>query len=480
MISNFCQGILETLQQFQEQELLIWPSRDGSGTSVTYTGKEIHNKVAATRDALESKGVQKGQEVLLAIPVGLDLICTILAVMAMGAIPVLPPAKTSKRSLLHLLFSRNIKAIVTTKAIPLPIKWGIQLFGIKLVTVDKVPNNTVKWVTPAVVSPDQAALISHSSGSTGRPKAIIRSHRVLQAQHLVLKEIFPPWRGQRDFPLFPNILLHNLSIGTTSILPDLPWADITQLNLSRVAEQIRCNRIDSMTGNIFYFEKLYSYLNQEQLTLPTVKALGIGGSPITERLVHDLKGVFPQAAVYIIYGSSEAEPIAVRQISSERKEPQLGYAVGDIHPSLEYKIESFGEVVLKDGNCYTVGEIKVKGAHVAVQTKDTWLSTGDFGYLDKENLLYLTGRKGNEKLHSGVQHYQLEHVLLHQSGVEKAAAKSMETGFDLYVEGSASEEAIVQALLPYFPASIIHNIFFRQSLPVDARHHSKILYSNLV
>ena len=75
--------------------------------------------------------------------------------------------------------------------------------------------------------PNQPALIAHTSGSTGQPKQIVRTHAVLSAQHAVLKAVFPPWPGQQDFPLFPNVLLHNLASGAASILPKVPWGNFT-------------------------------------------------------------------------------------------------------------------------------------------------------------------------------------------------------------------------------------------------------------
>src|SRR5699024_472466 len=100
-----------------------------------------------------------------------------------------------------------------------------------------------------------------------------------------------------------------------------------------LVEQIKTQQTDTITGNLYYFRKLYQYLQQQNMVLPQVKAIGIGGSPITEKLAHDLKAFFPQATVYIIYGSSEAEPIAVREVGVEREEPNKGYAVGAVHAS---------------------------------------------------------------------------------------------------------------------------------------------------
>ncbi|RDV14583.1 hypothetical protein DXT99_14390 [Pontibacter diazotrophicus] len=481
MMHNFFQNIYESLHTYQDRELIIWPKGGGNGhTSLSYTGKDIKSQISAIRQALEVLPVQNGQKVLLAVPVGFNLICALLAVMATGAIPVLPPARNSKIALFRLLYSSNIKTVLLATKPSLLFRLLAKTLQIKLLYVSQLIADTAAvWLPPASVSPEQPALVSHSSGSTGKPKPIYRSHCVLQAQHKVLTEIFPPWPTQRDFPLFPNILLHNLSLGITSVLPDLSWADLTQLEPERIVAQIKEQQVDTITGNLFYFRKLYNYLQQQHITLPQVQAIGIGGSPVTEVLVHDLKSFFPQATFYIIYGSSEAEPIAVRKAGPEKEVPHKGYAVGKIHPSLEYKIEAMGDIVLPGGAAYRVGELKVRGAHVAVADRESWLSTGDFGYVDEENRLYLTGRKGNEQLHSSVQHYQLEHVLLHQQGIARAAALATAEGFNIYIEGSAQEADIRQALQQHFPAHIIRQILFREELPVDARHHSKILYANL-
>ncbi|WP_347159392.1 AMP-binding protein [Pontibacter chitinilyticus] len=480
MTYNFYQNIYDTLNRQPDTELLVWPGTEKGKAATSYTGNDIARQLSAYRQALTEQDVRPGQKVLLAIPVSFTLICALLAVMAAGAIPVLPPAKASKVELLRLLYSSGISAILSADAFAFPMRLLARILRLRLLPLAQViPNIPAEWLPPVAVPAGQAALISHSSGSTGKPKAILRSHRVLQAQHEVLKAIFPHWPGQRDFPLFPNILLHNLSIGTTSILPDLPWADLTQLDPERLVTQINQEQVATLTGNLYYFRRLLTYLQQQRLYLLQVQAVGIGGSPIPEKLVQEAQAFFPNATFYLIYGSSEAEPIAVRKAGPEKEAPAKGYAVGPVHSSLHCQIAVLGKIILADGTTYPVGEIQVKGSHVAATQPDGWLRTGDFGYLDARQHLYLTGRQGNEQLHEGVQHYQLEHVLQHLPGVTRAAAKSAATGFDIYIEGKIEEAEVREALQQHFPAQVICRILFREQLPVDARHHSKIRYTDL-
>ncbi len=94
------------------------------------------------------------------------------------------------------------------------------------------------------------------------------------------------------------------------------------------------------------------------------------------------------------YGLTETSPV----IAAENdKYTRIG-SVGKVFPSLEVKIDNPNE--------QGIGEIVVKGPSVMLEyyeneeatkqsLKDGWFYTGDLGYFDKDNFLYITGRKKN-------------------------------------------------------------------------------------
>ena len=477
MDANYFDAIRATLLRQSDEVLLVWPvAGESSGAAASYTGRMLLDRIEAHRASLLTKGVCAGAQVLLALPVGLELICALLAVMALGAIPVLPPAAASAGTLVKLV--RQLKIRVVVAASP---SWTgrlvARLLGVRISA--ETPLNTrveAAWRT-CLVPMTQAALVSHSSGSTGAAKAIRRSHQVLWAQHEAIKRVFPPQPGQRDFPLFPNILLHNLAAGVVSVLPAVPWANMPQLQPARIVEQLVRERVQTLTGNVFYFRALLACLRRQSVTLPEVRAVGIGGSPIPEPLTQALHEVFPNATIHVIYGSSEAEPIAVRSTTPGTSNPLAGYCVGPILAGLEWRIEVVGQLKRGITTGHEVGELWVRGPHVAT-APGQWLRTGDYVYV-ADNQLFLTGRQGNERLHQGVQHYQIEHLLYHLPGVERVAARSDAAGFTLFVQGAASQQAIRELVAKNFPAVRCLAVHRRAALPVDARHHSKILYDQL-
>ena len=500
--ANYYARIHAALLSHPTAETLTWPSVTPTDSSARYSAADVLAQVSRARRYLRAQGVMPGQRVLVAVPVGPALVAALLALLALGAVAVLPPAGASWLTRLRLPGQAGATAAVVSSRPRLSRRWLARRLGLRLLIVpgDVRPAQAAQgaasiplppaW-TPVFVPPDQPALVSHSSGSTtGRPKPIVRTHAVLGAQHTALRAAFPPWAGQRDLPLFPNILLHNLALpeGVSSVLPAVPWRYLPGFDPARVAAQLVTERIETLTGNVTYYRRLLPALrNLPAGALAGVRAAGIGGSPVPEPLVQELRTVFASADVFIIYGSSEAEPIAVRCLdTAPAADPRCGYCVGQPAAGIALDFTSTDlTLTLPDGRAQPVGEVRVRGAHVAQPAGaelDAWLATGDFGYLGVNGELWLTARRGNAGVMGGCQHYPLEHVAQHVPGVGRVAARPTPAGFAVWVEGAdpALVPAVRRALEAAFPALRQRlTVQLRARLPVDARHHAKIRYDRL-
>src|SRR5688572_16039113 len=102
MNPNFYANLYFNLSQNPAREVVVWPSGKGVNSQVT-TAQDLLNRVTSIGKHLQKNGIRKGEKVMLLVPVGFELISSLLAIMAIGAVPVLPPAKASKTSLFLLL-----------------------------------------------------------------------------------------------------------------------------------------------------------------------------------------------------------------------------------------------------------------------------------------------------------------------------------------------------------------------------------------
>jgi acyl-CoA synthetase (AMP-forming)/AMP-acid ligase II len=500
MHPNFAERIFSELQRHPARPALRWPAARPGASATTLGGAQLLARVAAWQHTLEARGpLPLGAPVLLAHPGSPELVAALLAVLGLGAVPVLPPAGATPRTLLALVRAERIKVAIVTNSTQRRLGWLGWLLGCRLVASSRTsPEGTEAGLARPMlraVPAAQPALVSHSSGSVaGRPTAIRRSHTVLQAQHAALRTQFPPWPGQRDFPLFPNVILHNLAVGALSVVPDLPGGRLACLDPARLVAQLAAEGTHTLTGNVFYFAQLTAYLSTNPATFPLVRALGIGGSPVPEALLAALAPYFPQATRYVIYGASEAEPIAVRAVApGPGPDPRRGYCVGRPVAGLAIRLQApapvwqpsdivntFLDNTLRQ-DIFQAGEIMVRGAHVALPTQaapDGWLATGDFGYFDALGQLWLVGRRGAATLVRGVGHYQVEHVLRHLPGVVQAAAlpRPDGTAFEVFIVGPASAETVRVAVEAAFGPGLVAAVRHRARLAVDGRHLSKIRY----
>ena len=515
MHPNFAERLFTELRRQPAREVLRWPAARPGAAPISMSGAALLARVQAWQQALEARGpVPVGTPVLLAHPASPELVAALLAVLGLGAVPVLPPAGASACVIYRLLKAEGIRLAVVAPDTRRKLGWLGRLLGCRCVAAptplayELAPGLTDATATPVLrpVALEQPALISHSSGSTsGRPAAVRRSHRVLQAQHEALRQQFPPWAGQRDFPLFPNVTLHNLAVGALSIVPDLMGGCLAQLDPARIVAQLAAERVETLTGNVFYFTRLVAHLRLHPATFPAVRALGIGGSPVPESLLSVVQRHFPRATCHVIYGASEAEPIAVRAVAGPALDPRLGYCVGQPHAGLEIRLHqpqpvwqpAAQELVAAEGrhqsalghqvlatpddefSTYQSGEILVRGPHVATPNgPKTWLATGDFGYFDGAGQLWLTGRRGAARLVRGVGHYQLEHHLRHLPGVAQVAAlpSTNSSAFDVFFVGMTTAEGLRAATEAAFGPGLLGQVQQRDQLPVDGRHFSKLRY----
>ena len=134
------------------------------------------------------------------------------------------------------------------------------------------------------------------------------------------------------------------------------------------------------------------------------------------------------------YGLTEASP-RLTTLQHEDIFLKKG-SVGKAIPGVNIKIVNEKNVEVDPGE---LGEIVVQGKNVMKGyyrqdniTKqiiiDNWLHTGDYGYLDKDEYLFIVGRKKNIIISGGINIYpeEIEDILLNHENVKEVCITSEE------------------------------------------------------
>ena len=119
-----------------------------------------------------------------------------------------------------------------------------------------------------------------------------------------------------------------------------------------------------------------------------------GGAPLRPELIDEFKtfGI----NIYEGYGITECAPL----ISANPMNWQKPHSVGLVVNHMEVRIDKAdpedetGEICAK-GPAVMLGYFKNPEATADVFTEDGWFRTGDVGYIDKDNFIFITGRKKN-------------------------------------------------------------------------------------
>lgn len=302
------------------------------------------------------------------------------------------------------------------------------------------------------------AAILFTSGTTGVPKGVMLTHRNFVADCFFAQYNLNIYHTDVFYALLPihhsytmlAVFIETISVGaevvfgkkmaTKQILKDLKEAKITMFLgvpllfnkvLQGIMKGIRAKgiipygairflmRVSGFIKKVFKVnpgKKMFGSL-LDKASLGSIRICISGGGPLAPsifRQYNELGIDFVQG-----YGLTETSPIIALNPTDHYKET----SVGRVLPDMEMKIldpdeRGVGEVIVK-GPMVMLGYYKMDEETKKVFTDDGWFKTGDVGYMDAENYLYLTGRAKN---------------LIVTEGGKNVYPEEIEDSFQLYSE----------------------------------------------
>jgi len=285
-------------------------------------------------------------------------------------------------------------------------------------------------VTPTV-SEDDCAMVLFTSGTTGRGKGVMLSNRNLIDNTFCTTE-----PGRPEDEIYLSVLpIHHVFCINGDVFLVMRYGSLLCLNrdLSKLAAHIKLFQPSAMRAVPLISKALYN-------------RIAILAKQDPERPIEDIRWeVLGKRLHKIISGGGYLAPELAENFRKIGISIAQGYGMSECSPKISSpdwdrpdKIASVGKIVDRCEVRIVDGEIQARSPSVMMGyykdpeetakslTPDGWLCTGDLGYVDDENFLYLTGRKKN---------------LIILSNGENVAPEQLENMFD--------NDRIVEEILVY-------------------------------
>lgn len=282
----------------------IWLPGASAGSLTTFA--ELYTLANAMQHALVAAGVQSGDLILVQDRLSVRLYAAVFAILAIGATVVLIEPWMPARDIESATRAVSPKFFVSG--------WLGKLWGLRYRAIRSIPHklNIRSLLQPASgwklvvedTDADSPAIITFTSGTTGTPKGVVRTQGALLQQHQVLNRSLKTTElAGPDLCIFANFVLSNLASGRPSLLLPNPW----QPRLLRQIDQLPPSlQPDSLTCGPAFL----SHLTQHA-ALSGLKSVHVGGALTDCRIFERAFERWPHAHWKHLYGSTEAEPVAV-------------------------------------------------------------------------------------------------------------------------------------------------------------------------
>jgi acyl-CoA synthetase (AMP-forming)/AMP-acid ligase II len=465
--------------------------------------QSLLEQVQVTAGRFLEKGIKPGDKVLVFMLMSHDLYRLVLALFYIGASPVFLDEWTSIARLKECCGILPCSAVIA----PGRLLWLAHFIG----PLQRIPiklsasfrKSARKETVPHPTLKNSTALVTFTTGSTGFPKAADRTHGYLLAQLKALTPLIPD-DASRLLCSLPIVVLINLALGRTTILPPRKYRIKKEETAVFLDYVIQKEGVDTLIVSPAITRQLLPFPQ------PSVRHIITGGGPVFPDLAAQIASQFPGAAMTIVFGSTEAEPIShirSEQLIALADAPSEAYGLPVGMPDKHARIailpfmhHSRSNLSIREWqellcNSNTAGEIVVSGAHVLehylnnpaaealhkIRVEGTvWHRTDDAGMLGKDGMLYFLGRcqevisHGNHLLFPVMVSYRFTMMTGRNAALLKISGQLL-----LAVEATCplEKEGLHRAL---FACGIGEaKVVYLRKLPRDPRHQTKIDYEQL-
>lgn len=465
---NIAEVLAQHARQFPRRIALI--EKAGS-THIELSYAELEHQARQTASLLLQRGLQRGERVLILLPMSLQLYITLLACFRLGLVACFVEPGIRRQHLEQCCEIAQPKAIIATyrghwlrllspaiRAIPRKFHLRGWLPGSR-----SLHKRQKLHPSPELARvKEETALLTFSSGTTGQPKATARSHAFLLAQHHALAESLHHHADETDFTTLPIFVLANLASGMSTLLPDADLSKPDTVNVAHLCQQILKYQPQRLTMSPGFLQRIVDHCIEQQVHLSFPLHIFIGGGPVFPSLLQRVHAIATKVEITSVYGANEAEPIAhitfegMDQDDLDAMTHGKGLLVGMPEKGLQLQIANSSDDPTQPGEIQLRGQHVLSGYITELEHVPTllqgdaspWFRTGDCGYLDAQGRIWLLGRCQSRVRDRRGEFYpfSVECAAMSYPHVERAACIGEQDQRLLFIQGKEINKADILAL----------------------------------
>ncbi|MEP7112889.1 MAG: long-chain-fatty-acid--CoA ligase [Ilumatobacteraceae bacterium] len=282
------------------------------------------------------------------------------------------------------------------------------------------------------VSPDDIAALFYTGGTTGVPKGVMLTHGNLVAN--AFNKILACSLSADDVFLAAPAMFHVAGIAPLTGLAWLGGRTVTapMFDPALCLDLIARHRVTIFLPVPTMLAALVAEQRERPRDVSSLRMLGHAGSPIATELIRQAHEVFSDTELAQFYGATETSSVVTRlrheeatldtDLAGSCGQPAVGVAVRIARPDgTECEVGEVGEVLARS-NAVTIGYWQNPAATADV-LRAGWYHTGDLGYVNDRNYLFVVDR-AKDMIVSGAENVysvEVEDALYRHQAVAEAA-----------------------------------------------------------
>ena len=419
------EDVFESLRRWGRHPALV--EIGGSCSPVRTSAGQLIEEIQATAVLLRNSGIGDRCPVALVLENSKTYVCTLLALLHIGAIPI--PLKLSYRSLeLEEIFRNADPRAIVTESYHMPVlgdyardRLVVTRSGDRL---EVTQHARIRIEADAYM--EDLASINYTYRGYGYPIGAMISHGQYRHGARVFQEGLHGEPGESMLVVLP--LSHIFALIGCLFVPllyEMTPVLAKTLNPRCLLDAIREHGINHVTAVPEIYRLLVRF-QENGRSLPTLKVFTSGGSLLTDEAYGTIREAFDVDLLHG-YGLTEFAP-ASRNV----RDRSLPGTVGPVCRGVECRLEGddgHGEILLRTPTM-SAGYYK-RPDETREAFRDGWFHTGDLGHFENGHLVFDEEKKKTRKLNGNmVDLKEVEKALLRCGGVERVSVSFGRRGLE--------------------------------------------------